>query len=56
LKALDEATYIVAVTGHTRRTDRRKSNAAGIDLHLAKPADPDLIIQLIQCMSAVVGK
>jgi two-component system CheB/CheR fusion protein len=56
LKALDEATYIVAVTGHTGRQDQLKSKAAGIDLYLAKPVDPGLIIELIQCMRAVVGE
>jgi CheY-like chemotaxis protein len=53
LKALDEPPYIVAVTGHVRDEDRERSSAAGIELHLAKPVDPEIIIQLLSCLRAV---
>jgi CheY-like chemotaxis protein len=47
LTALDRAPFIVAVSGHVRDEDRLKSDAAGIDLHLAKPFDPCLIVKLL---------
>jgi CheY-like chemotaxis protein len=56
LKALDQAPYIVAVTGHAGDKDRERSKAAGIELHLAKPVDPDLFVQLLRCLRAVEGE
>jgi two-component system CheB/CheR fusion protein len=47
LKALDKASFIMAVTGYAREEDRKKSGAAGIDLHLAKPVEPGFIIELL---------
>ena len=38
---------IVAVTGYTRDADRHRSADAGIDLHLAKPADPAVLLALV---------
>ncbi|VTT99029.1 pas sensor protein : PAS sensor protein OS=Nitrosococcus halophilus (strain Nc4) GN=Nhal_1977 PE=4 SV=1: Response_reg [Gemmataceae bacterium] len=38
---------IVAVSGHAREADRHRSADAGIDLHLAKPADPAVILALL---------
>jgi CheY-like chemotaxis protein len=52
LKALDKAPFIVAVTGYVRDEDRLKSGAAGIDLHLAKPVEPEFIIQLLLRLGA----
>ena len=39
---------LVAVTGCGREEDHRRSAAAGIDLHLVKPADPDLLRQVLK--------
>lgn len=38
---------IVAVTGRGTEEDRRRSAAAGIDLHLVKPAAPDTLVMLV---------
>ncbi|MDQ3368576.1 MAG: response regulator [Myxococcota bacterium] len=38
LAGLDQL-HIVAVTGYGRAEDRRRSSAAGIDVHLVKPVD-----------------
>jgi two-component system CheB/CheR fusion protein len=56
LKALDQAPYIVAVTGHAGDKDRERSKAAGIELHLVKPVDPDLIVQLLSGLRAAEGE
>jgi two-component system CheB/CheR fusion protein len=39
---------IVAVTGHGSDLDRSLSREAGIDLHITKPADPDLLRELLR--------
>ncbi len=38
----------VAITGHTRERDRKRSEESGITLHLLKPADPELLRRLIE--------
>ena len=38
----------VAVTGHGREEDRRRSREAGVDLHLLKPADPQYLCHLLR--------
>jgi CheY-like chemotaxis protein len=48
MKALAQAPFIVAVTGFARDEDRQRSAAAGIDLHWAKPVDPELILTLLR--------
>jgi DNA-binding response OmpR family regulator len=47
LKASTKPPFIVAVTGHAREEDRRRSAEARIDVHLVKPIDPALLIQLV---------
>ena len=37
------ATCLVAVTGYGRAEDRQKALAAGFDVHMTKPVDPDLL-------------
>jgi signal transduction histidine kinase len=39
---------LIAVTGYGREEDRRKSKAAGFDLHLTKPVDPVQLRQMLQ--------
>lgn len=38
---------LVALTGWGQEEDRRRTSAAGFDLHLVKPVDPDALIELI---------
>jgi CheY-like chemotaxis protein len=38
---------LVAVTGCCRDEDCRRSVAAGIDFHLIKPVDPDLLVRVL---------
>ena len=35
--------YLIAVTGYGMEEDRRRSRESGIDLHLVKPVDPELL-------------
>jgi CheY-like chemotaxis protein len=39
---------LIAVTGWGQEKDRRQSAEAGFDYHLTKPAEPDVLIRLIQ--------
>ncbi len=39
---------LIAVTGYGREEDRRRSKAAGFDLHLTKPVDPARLRQVLQ--------
>ena len=39
---------IVAVTGYDMPADRLRSGAAGVHLHMGKPADPDVIRGLLR--------
>jgi PAS domain S-box-containing protein len=39
---------LIAVTGYGRDEDRRKSDAAGFDLHLLKPLDLDALQELLE--------
>jgi CheY-like chemotaxis protein len=38
---------LIALTGCGREADRRRSQEAGIDLHLVKPVDPDQLRRLL---------
>jgi PAS domain S-box-containing protein len=40
-------TFLVALTGWGQDSDRRRSEEAGIDRHLVKPIDPDVLGELI---------
>src|SRR5262249_19512527 len=42
-----QGTVIIAVTGYGRPEDRRRSRESGIDLHLVKPVDPDVLLALL---------
>jgi CheY-like chemotaxis protein len=46
---------LVAITGYGREEDRRRSEEAGIDLHLVKPVDPDQLLRLLRRFYRVVG-
>jgi PAS domain S-box-containing protein len=40
-------TVLVAVTGYGREEDKRRARAAGFDVHLIKPVEPDLLNELL---------
>jgi two-component system, OmpR family, response regulator len=42
-----KAPFVVALTGRGGDEARRQSEAAGVDLHLVKPADPDALRALL---------
>jgi two-component system CheB/CheR fusion protein len=46
---------LIAVTGYGSAEDRQRSAAAGIDLHLVKPVDPELLQKLLKRFQQVVG-
>ena len=46
---------LVAVTGHGQEEDCRRSEEAGIDLHLVKPVDPADLLRLLKRFYRVVG-
>ena len=39
--------YLIALTGYGQNADRERARAAGFDRHLTKPADPDVIRQIL---------
>jgi CheY-like chemotaxis protein len=39
--------YLVALSGFGQRCDRERALAAGFDQHLAKPASPDQLLELL---------
>jgi hypothetical protein len=43
---------LVALTGFGQPDDRRRTRAAGFDLHLVKPADLDAITRLLDELDA----
>jgi CheY-like chemotaxis protein len=46
---------LIAVTGYGQPEDRRRSRAAGIDHHLLKPVDPDVLLALLSRAEAAPG-
>jgi CheY-like chemotaxis protein len=42
-----QKTVLIAVTGHGQPVDRQRSHAAGIDYHLLKPVQPDVLRSLL---------
>jgi CheY-like chemotaxis protein len=44
--ALKDA-YLIAMTGYGQEEDRRRAREAGFDVHLVKPADPQVLERLI---------
>src|SRR5947209_18967148 len=40
--------FIVALTGFDDESDHERSRQAGINLHLRKPADPELLVDLLE--------
>ena len=46
---------LIAVTGYGQEAHRRRSEQAGIDLHLLKPFDPDALDQLLDRFKTIIG-
>ena len=47
---------LVAITGLGEEADRRRSEEAGIDLHLVKPADPGQLLCLLNRFRRIVAE
>jgi CheY-like chemotaxis protein len=47
-RALGSAIRLVALSGHAREEDRRRSREAGFDAHLAKPVEVDDLTRALQ--------
>ncbi|MCE9566061.1 MAG: response regulator [Planctomycetes bacterium] len=54
-QAVDKQPLVVAVTGYATDADRQRSADAGIDLHLAKPADPTALILLLARIRGILS-
>jgi len=46
---------IIAITGQAATEDVRRAQEAGIDLHLAKPVEPEAIERLLRRFQAFIG-
>ena len=46
---------LVAVTGYGQEEDHRRSEQAGIDLHLLKPVDPEPLEKLLARFKTIIG-
>lgn len=46
---------LVAASGWGQSEDRRRSARAGFDVHLVKPVDPDVLVQLLRDMPPIAG-
>jgi two-component system CheB/CheR fusion protein len=45
---------LIAVSGYAMGEDRQKSREAGIELHLAKPVPPDLLLRILRKVRAML--
>jgi CheY-like chemotaxis protein len=48
------ALYLVALTGWGQDDDKRRAAAAGFDLHLTKPVDPDRIFEILAGLTSFI--
>jgi two-component system, sensor histidine kinase len=44
-------TSLIALTGYGQAEDQRRAHAAGFDVHITKPVDPDRLEQLLRTIS-----
>lgn len=47
-KRASKQPFIAAITGYATESDKERAREAGIDVHLAKPADPSAILDLLE--------
>jgi CheY-like chemotaxis protein len=52
--AMAKAPLLIAVTGRAGEADRRRSQEAGIDLHLVKPVDPHELLRLLERFQKII--
>ena len=45
---MGEGVLLIAVTGYVKEEDRQRSQSAGFDHHLGKPADPGKLLGLLR--------
>jgi hypothetical protein len=48
---MGEGVLLIAVTGYVNEEDRQRSQSAGFDHHLGKPADPGKLLGLLRWAS-----
>jgi DNA-binding response OmpR family regulator len=48
LKTVSKPPVLIAITGYGHQDDYQRSVDAGIDLHLVKPVDPALLVELLK--------
>ena len=53
-KSTGKPPFLIAITGYGREEDRRKSEEAGIALHLLKPVNPRMLVGLLERFQRVV--
>jgi CheY-like chemotaxis protein len=53
--AAAKAPLVIAVTGRHSEEDRRRSEEAGIDLHLIKPVDVGLLHRVLQRFQGIIA-
>jgi DNA-binding response OmpR family regulator len=46
--------FLIAISGFGRDSDQMRSQEAGIDLHLVKPVEPEILHQVLHRFHAVV--
>jgi CheY-like chemotaxis protein len=51
---IPKAPLLIAVTGRDGEADRRRSEEAGIDLHLVKPVDPAALLGLLERFRRII--
>jgi two-component system, OmpR family, response regulator len=54
LRAASKRPLLVAVTGYGKDEDKARAAAAGIDLHLTKPADPRMLLGVLHRMQRLL--
>jgi CheY-like chemotaxis protein len=52
--AMPKAPLVIAVTGRVGEGDRRRSEEAGIDLHLTKPVDAGLLSRVLRRFQRII--
>lgn len=52
---LTTTTHLIALTGYGQEEDRRRSRAAGFDLHLTKPVDPEELNRVLASLGGALN-
>lgn len=47
-EAWSHGTVIIAITGYNNAGDRQRSKDVGINFHLAKPVDTDIVLRIVE--------